>query len=174
MTEFAQMVRVDHAGEHGAVRIYEGQLRVFDACDTKQTSANLIRHMAAQEQAHLDYFDQLIIDKNIRPTLLSPLWHSAGFALGVATALMGEKAAMACTDAVEEVIDAHYAEQIEALDKKPEHASLAATLKRFRVEEAEHRQTAIEQGSEEAFAAPLLTSFIRSGCRLAIALAKHI
>ena len=112
--DIAAMIRVDHAGEYGAVRIYAGQLAVLGAAKTK--AADAIRHMAEQEREHLKRFDALIIERRVRPTVLQPVWQVAGFALGAATALMGEKAAMACTEAVEEVIDRHYAEQIEKLN----------------------------------------------------------
>ena len=95
-----QMIRVDHAGEHGAVSIYRGQLAVFGNTDQKAEIAELVKHMAEQEQSHMDSFDKLILEKNIRPTVLAPLWDAAGFTLGAVTALMGEKAAMACTAAV--------------------------------------------------------------------------
>src|SRR5215475_12075365 len=111
------MIRVDHAGEYGAVRIYEGQLAVL----RNRASADTIRHMAEQEQRHLKTFDRLVNERKVRPTALEPLWRMAGYALGFGTALMGEKAAFACTAAVEEAIDAHYAEQIAQLgDKDPE------------------------------------------------------
>src|SRR6202789_1986003 len=115
-TDTEAMIRVDHAGEYGAVRIYEGQLAVLG----KRGSADTIRHMAEQEQHHLKTFDRLVNERRVRPTALEPLWRIAGFALGAATAAMGEKAAFACTAAVEEAIDEHYAAQILALkDKDP-------------------------------------------------------
>ena len=109
-----RMIRVDHAGEYGAVRIYEGQMAVLG--ETK--SGPVIKHMAEQEEVHLATFNDLVADRRVRPTALLPLWHLAGFALGAGTALMGEKAAHACTVAVEEAIDEHYAAQIEALDAR--------------------------------------------------------
>src|SRR5450432_3889751 len=124
------MIRVDHAGEYGAVRIYEGQLAVLKGRASEAT----IRHMAEQEQQHLKAFDTLINQRRVRPTALEPVWRIAGFALGAATALMGEKAAFACTAAVEEAIDEHYASQIEALGNKDD--SLKATVADFRADEA--------------------------------------
>src|ERR1700760_1450030 len=115
--EIEEMIRVDHAGEYGAVRIYEGQLAVLGARGGPAVDA--IRHMAEQEQRHLKTFDALVNERRVRPTAMEPVWRVAGFALGAATALMGEKAAMACTAAVEEVIDEHYAQQIERLDDDP-------------------------------------------------------
>ena len=122
------MIRVDHAGEYGAVRIYEGQLAVLRARGS--TKVETIQHMADQEQRHLKAFDRLVNERRVRPTALEPLWRIAGFALGAATAAMGEKAAFACTAAVEEVIDEHYASQIAALEGKDE--ALKATVADFR------------------------------------------
>lgn len=162
------MIRVDHAGEYGAVRIYEGQLAVLK----NGPAADLIRHMAQQEERHLKTFDRLINERKVRPTALEPIWRVAGFALGAATALMGEKAAFACTAAVEEVIDEHYAGQVAALDGKDD--SLKATVEEFRAEEAEHRDTALQNGAEQAPAYPLLSAAIKAGCRVAIKLSERI
>jgi ubiquinone biosynthesis monooxygenase Coq7 len=106
------MLRVDHAGEYGATRIYAGQLAVLRG---SSRAAHLVTHMAAQEDRHLARFEQLLTERRVRPTLLQPLWHIGGFALGAATALISEKAAMACTDAVETEIDRHYEEQLQEL-----------------------------------------------------------
>ena len=103
-----QIIRVDHAGEYGATRIYDGQIAVFGK-DSK--IGKTIQHMADQEQEHIDKFNELLVEKRVRPTALLPLWNIAGFALGAGTALMGEKSAMACTEAVEKVIGEHYREQ---------------------------------------------------------------
>src|ERR1700743_1018998 len=130
------MIRVDHAGEYGAVRIYEGQLAVLKHRKGAAASVETIAHMAEQEQRHLQTFDRLVTERRVRPTALEPVWRIAGFALGAATAAMGEKAAFACTAAVEEAIDEHYAAQIEALDGKDE--SLKSTVTDFRAEEAQH------------------------------------
>ncbi|MGA7711050.1 MAG: demethoxyubiquinone hydroxylase family protein [Rhizomicrobium sp.] len=168
--DIAAMIRVDHAGEYGAVRIYEGQLAVFGARASKSAAA--IKHMASQEQEHLKAFDALINERRVRPTALEPVWRAAGFALGAATALMGEKAAMACTAAVEDVIDEHYAAQIEKLgDSDPE---LKKTVEAFRADEIAHRDTALAHGAEEAAGYRLLSGTIKAGCRLAIALSTKI
>ncbi|WP_341702132.1 demethoxyubiquinone hydroxylase family protein [Ferrovibrio sp.] len=165
-----RILRVDHAGEYGAKRIYDGQLAVLGRRGT--SSAPAIRQMAAQEQKHLDAFDRLLPERRVRPTLLSPLWHVGGFALGAATALMGEKAAMACTEAVEDVIDRHYAAQIETLgEAEPE---LRGLIEEFRQEEIEHRDTARAQGAEEAPAYPLLSRGIRAITRGAIWLSERV
>lgn len=163
----ARMIRVDHAGEYGAKRIYEGQLAVLG----RRPDAAVIRHMAEQEQAHLDAFDRLLVERRVRPTVLHPLWHVAGFALGAATALMGREAAMACTVAVEEVIDEHYARQAEALgDTEP---ALRQTIETFRAEEIEHRDIGLAEGAERTPAYSLLTAAIKSGSRAAIWLAER-
>ncbi|HEY5459865.1 MAG TPA: demethoxyubiquinone hydroxylase family protein [Sphingomicrobium sp.] len=163
------MLRVNQAGEYGATRIYAGQLAVLGR---SSSAAHQIARMAAQEQRHLERFDRMMAERRVRPTALQPLWSIAGFALGAATAMISEKAAMACTDAVETEIDRHYSEQLAALgDEDPE---FAADIRDFQAEELEHRETAREHGAQEAIAYPLLTTAIRAGCRLAIELSKRI
>ena len=163
------MIRVDQAGEYGATRIYAGQMAVLRG---KSPAAHEIARMASQEQAHLDRFDQLMAQRGVRPTALQPIWNVAGFALGAATALISEEAAMACTDAVETEIDRHYGAQLVELgDSDPE---LSADIARFQAEELEHRDTARAHGSANAPAYPILTAAIRAGCRLAIGLSKRI
>lgn len=170
--ETEAMIRVDHAGEYGAVRIYQGQLAVLGASPATARSAELIRQMAAQEDAHLETFDRLILERGVRPTALAPVWHAAGFALGAVTALMGEKAAMACTEAVEEVIDDHYAKQAETL--KGRDPELEGVIAKFREEEIQHRDTARAEGAKEAPAYPVLTGLVKAGCRLAIRLSEKV
>ena len=165
-----RMVRVDHAGEFGAVRICEGQLAVLG----KSKTAPVIRHMLGQEKEHLKRFGDMVADRRVRPTALLPLWHLAGFALGAGTALLGEKAAMACTVAVEETIDEHYAEQIEDLDGDLEEKDLKATFEKFRDEELEHRDTGLEHGAEQAPGYEILTGAVKAGSRLAIWLSTRV
>ena len=163
------MIRVDQAGEYGAIRIYAGQMAVLRG---GSATAHEIARMANQEQAHLDRFDRLVADRGIRPTALQPIWNVAGFALGAATALISEEAAMACTDAIETEIDRHYGQQLDELgESDPE---LTAEIADFRAEELEHRETARDHGAAEAMGYPLLTAAIRAGCRLAIGLSKRI
>lgn len=168
-----EMIRVDHAGEHGAVRIYDGQLAVFDKIPGMEKTAELVRHMAEQEQEHLDHFDGLIVERNIRPTAFGPMWNVAGFALGAVTALLGEKAAMACTAAVETEIDAHYAAQLEELEDGADD-DLRDAIERFRADEAEHKATALEQGAEQAPAYEIMSRMIRFGCRVAIRASEKV
>ena len=165
----AAMLRVDQAGEYGATRIYAGQLAVLRR---NAPEAKLVARMAAQEQRHLDRFNRLMAERRVRPTALQPLWNVAGFALGAATALMSEKAALACTEAVETEIDKHYAQQLRQLGSgDPE---LASDIAEFQVDELEHRDTAREAGAAQAVGYPLLTAAIRAGCRVAIGLSKRI
>jgi ubiquinone biosynthesis monooxygenase Coq7 len=163
-----RMIRVDHAGEYGAKRIYQGQIAVLG----HGPKGELLRHMQAQEQVHLDRFAELIARRRVRPTALLPLWHLAGFALGAATAALGEKAAMACTVAVEEAIDEHYARQAEALG--PEEAELRSTIETFRAEELEHRDIGLEHGAEQAPGYRVLSRLIKAGCRAAIAVSERV
>ncbi len=138
-----RMIRVDHAGEFGAARIYDGQLAVLG----RSKSAATIRRMAEQEQRHLATFDALVVERRVRPTALSPLWHAAGFALGAASAALGARAAMACTVAVEEVIGEHYAAQAEKLGD--DEAALRGLIEEFRADEMAHRDTGLAEGAEE-------------------------
>ena len=162
------MIRVDHAGEYGAVRIYQGQLAVLGHTKAGET----IREMAEQERKHLDSFDRLVADRRVRPTALQPLWHVAGFALGAATALLGPKAAMACTQAVEEVIDEHYAGQAAKLGD--DEAGLRGMIEEYRADEIAHRDRAVAEGAEQAPGHALLTEAIKAGSRLAIWLSTRI
>ena len=163
------MIRVDQAGEYGAVRIYCGQEAVFGQ---RHKAARTIARMHIQEERHLRHFDQMMIERGVRPTLLQPFWRVAGYGLGAVTALMGPSAAMACTAAIETEIDRHYGEQLRDLgDRDPD---LGATIEQFRAEEVEHRDAAIAAGAEETFGYPILSGLIRAGCRVAIALSKRI
>ena len=162
----AEMLRVDHAGEYGANRIYEGQLLVLG----KKAVAPTLRHMLEQEQQHLKKFDELLVEHKVRPSALLPFWHIAGLALGAGSALLGEKAAMACTVAVEEAIDEHYAEQ-EAQIEDPE---LKATVAKFRAEELEHRDIGLENKAEQMVGYEFFKTAIKLGAKLSIAIAKKI
>ena len=160
----ARMLRVNLAGEYGAQRIYEGQLAALK----NHPCAPLLEHMKEQELAHLTHFREWVVAHHVRPTVLQPLWHVAGFALGVATGLLGEKAAMACTAAVEEVIDQHYENQLKELgDQSP---SLSLLIAACQEDEQAHRDLALEQGP----AYPRLSSAIKAASRLAIWLSERV
>jgi len=166
--EIARMLRVDHAGEFGATRIYQGQLDVLQ----RGRGAGEIRRMAEAEQRHLAAFETLLREHRVRPTLLHPLWSVAGYALGVATALLGERAAMACTVAVEEVIDEHYRDQAERLaDADP---ALTETILAFRDDELAHREVALAQGAADTPGYDPLSAAIKTGSRLAIWLSTRL
>jgi ubiquinone biosynthesis monooxygenase Coq7 len=167
-----EILRVDHAGELGAVYIYQGQRAVFDQAPNAGAMAESLAEMEAHEQVHLERFNRLLTEQRVRPTLMAPVWRLAGFALGVGTALMGEKAAHACTEAVETVIEGHYAGQIEELkDRDP---ALTQELSKFRDDELAHRDHAIEGGAREAPGYELLAGMIRLGCRAAIKISEKV
>lgn len=166
----AEILRVDHAGELAAVQIYRGQRAVLG--HTKGRIAHQLEEMEAQEAVHLARFDRLLTERRVRPTAMTPVWRLAGFGLGAVTALMGQKAAHACTEAVETVIEEHYAGQVaELADRDPE---LAAELAQFREEELAHRDLAVEEGAREAPAYSLLSAVIRNGCRAAIKISEKV
>ncbi len=164
----ARMIRVNHAGEYGAKRIYAGQLAVLK----NKPSAPIIKHMAEQEEEHLRVFSDMLVERRVRPTVLAPIWHVGGWLMGAATAMMGEKAAMACTAAVESVIDEHYAAQEVSLggDEK----ILKDTIAKFRADEKEHHDTAIEQGAEQSPFYGVLTDVVKAQTRFAIWLSTRI
>jgi 3-demethoxyubiquinol 3-hydroxylase len=164
----ARMLRVDHAGEYGATRIYQGQIDVLG----RGRAGGEIRRMAEAESRHLAVFEALLNERRVRPTLLHPVWSVAGYALGAATALLGERAAMACTVAVEEVIDEHYRDQAERLaDEDP---GLRETILAFRDDELSHRDTALAHGAEDTPGYDLLSAAIKAGSRLAIWLSTRL
>lgn len=163
-----RLVRVDQAGEYGAKRIYGGQIAVLG----DGPSGPVLRHMAEQEQEHLDAFNRLAAEQHVRPTALQPFWHVAGWALGAGTALMSPRAAMACTVAVETVIDEHYEKQVQALGD--DHPELSAMIRKFQAEELEHRDIGLENEAELAAGYPVLSAAIKAGCRAAIWLSERV
>lgn len=168
LRRMAEILRVDHAGELGAVWIYRGQRAVLNRGRASETLAR----MEAQEQAHLARFETLLTERNVRPTLLSPLWRAAGFALGAGTALISESAAHACTEAVETVIEGHYAGQIVEIEGR--EPDLARELSGFRDEEIAHRDEAVAEGARNAPAHGLLSAVIQAGCRAAIRISEKV
>ena len=166
--DLERYIRVDHAGERAAQQIYRGQLVVLG----QHEMGDEIRHMMEQEVEHLETFDTLINERKVRPSFLDPIWGAAGFALGLVTAAMGPKAAMACTIAVEEVIGEHYQKQAENLGS--DEASLKKTIERFRDEELEHRDIAVDYKGREARHYKMLHDVIQKGCRTAIKIAEKI
>ena len=164
-----EIIRVDHAGEYGATRIYDGQIFIFGK---NSKIGKTIQHMADQEQEHIETFEKLIINYRVRPTALLPLWNIAGFALGASTAMMGEKAAMACTVAVEKVIGEHYKEQQDLLEE--DEKELKKTIAKFEKDELEHHDIGLEHDAENAPGYKIMTKVIEIGCKTAIAISKKI
>lgn len=166
-----KIIRVDHAGELGAKWIYEGQLRWIKDPVVKAE----IQHMYDQEQAHLDYFETLMKERQVRPTALMPLWKWVGRTAGAVSAVLGTQAAMACTEAVEDVIDEHYKEQIDSLEQnQPDEIDLIQTLKTFREDECNHRDVAAGYNHESSMAKQMLKEVIKIGVRAAIKISKRI
>ncbi|XP_041063257.1 5-demethoxyubiquinone hydroxylase, mitochondrial [Carcharodon carcharias] len=167
-----RIIRVDHAGEYGANRIYAGQMAVLG----QSPVGPVIQHMWDQEKEHLEKFNELLVDHRVRPTLLMPFWNVAGFMLGAGTALLGKEGAMACTVAVEESISQHYNNQIRMLmEEDPErHTELLEVLKKFRDEEMEHHDTGLAHDAEMAPAYSLLKNIIQAGCKAAIYISERI
>lgn len=170
-TTLDSIIRVDHAGELGADRIYAGQMAVLGST----SKGPLINHMWEQEKVHRAKFEELIRKHRVRPTVMTPLWNVAGFALGVGSALLGDKAAMACTVAVETVIVDHYNDQLRTLMSDPAvNKELLETITKFRDEEQEHHDTGIDHGAEQAPFYKAFSELIKVTCKTAIAISKVI
>ena len=164
-----EIIRVDHAGEYGATRIYDGQIAVFGK---NSKIGKTIQHMADQEKEHIETFQQLIVKNRVRPTVLLPVWNLAGYALGTTTAMLGEKAAMACTVAVEKVIGEHYHEQQSLL--KNDQKKLKKIIKKFEADELEHHNIGISHDAEKTPGYKILSKIIELACKTAITVSKKI
>lgn len=167
--EWARILRVNHAGEYGATRIYAGQKAVLGPLPSLEKMAN-------EEAQHLQWFTDLMIQHGVRPTVLQPLWSVMGFGLGVVTAAMGEKAAHACTIAVEEVIEDHYQQQLNQLVSATDVGAemLRKTIVQCQLDEIAHRQEAVNQGGQDAPLFPVLSGVIKASTRLAIWLSERV
>ncbi len=163
------IVRVNHAGEYGARRIYQGQLAVLGK---DPETRELLEHMAEQEDVHLKYFDDQIKRRNIRPTVFQPIWHVGGYLMGWATAKMGKRAAMACTVAVEDVISGHYGDQLYKLENSSEK-ELKDKITQFKAEEEEHHDIGLQNEAELTKGYNALSSVIKVISKGAIALSKR-
>lgn len=165
------MLRVDHAGEVAAVKIYEGQMWVLRGTPEYK----LIEHMKRGEEEHVATLNKLVADRRARPTALLPVCEAAGFVLGATTALLGKEAAMACTVAVETVIGEHYNDQIrQLLAAGYSEREIAEVFKRHRDEELEHLDTGLKHNAEMAPGYQVLSQVIKAGCNAAIWLAKRV
>lgn len=163
-----RMLRVNHAGEYGAQRIYAGQIAVLG----RSASGPLLREMADQEQKHLEEFSRWMVKRRARPTIFMPLWHVGAYALGAATALLGEKAAMACTVAVESVIDEHYAKQEEVLGD--DEKELKSIISEFRADEKEHHDIALAHGAQASPLYHILRTAVVYQTKMAIWLSTRV
>ena len=165
-----KMIRVDHAGEYGAKRIYQGQL----SYPLDQKSTTIIKHMLQQEELHLSYFTDLLLERKVRPTIFMPFWHAIGYTLGRTSVMMGPKMAMLITQSIEEVIEQHYQKQIDYLEAHNMEKELLANVKQFQLEEIEHKDTALVFGSGEVVCAGTISRMIKCMCHVAIQLSKAI
>jgi len=167
-----EFIRVDHAGERGAIKIYEGQLLALNTFVKDENLKKTIEKMKSHEKEHLDFFNKEIKKRNIKPTKLLPLWDLLGVGLGFGSAIIGKKAAMLCTASVEEVIDEHYQNQINELDSNEK--VLKEKIKKFRDDELHHRDIAYEQGASKKGLYSILDKIIKTGSKVAINISEKI
>ena len=167
-----EIIRVDHAGERGAIKIYEGQLLALKTIKQDEVLKNKIEEMKEQEKEHLDYFEKEIQKRKIKPTYLLPLWDLMGVTLGFGTALLGKKSAMLCTASVEEVIEDHYKDQLKKLGN--DEKDLKAKIEKFKGDEAHHKNTAYESGATNKGIYSIMDKVIRAGSKIAITISEKI
>lgn len=165
-----KIIRVDHAGEYGAKRIYQGQL----SYPVNQQTTTTIKHMLEQEELHLSYFTNLLLERKIRPTIFMPFWHAIGYTLGKASVMIGPKMAMLITQSIEEVIEQHYQKQIDYLKSHNMEEELLTNIKQFQLDEIEHKDIALELGSSEVLCQDTIGRIIKYMCNVAIHLSKAI
>ena len=171
-TKVEEFIRVDHAGERGAIKIYEGQILALNTLIKDDNLKNTIQEMKAQEKEHCNYFENEIKKRNIKPTKLMPLWDLLGVGLGFSSTLLGKKAAMLCTASVEEVIDEHYKNQINQL--KSDENILKEKIKKFREDELHHKDIAYEKGATKKGLYKILDRIIKIGSKVAINISEKI
>ena len=171
-TKVEEFIRVDHAGERGAIKIYEGQLLALNTFVKDDNLKKTIQEMKDQEKEHCNYFENEIKIRNIKPTKLMPLWDLLGVGLGFGSTLLGKKAAMLCTASVEEVIDEHYEKQINQL--KPDEKKLKEKIKKFRLDELHHKDIAYEEGATKKGLYKILDRIIKTGSKVAINISEKI
>ena len=167
-----EIIRVDHAGERGAIKIYEGQLLALKTIKQDNNLKDKIEEMKEQEKEHLEYFEKEIQKRKIKPTYLLPLWDVMGVALGFGTALLGKKAAMLCTASVEEVIEDHYQNQLKKLGN--DEMDLKTKIEKFKEEEVKHKNIAYESGATNKGLYSIMDKVIRTGSRIAITISEKI
>jgi ubiquinone biosynthesis monooxygenase Coq7 len=167
-----KFIRVDHAGERGAIKIYEGQLLALNTFIKDEKLKKIIEKMKIHEQEHSDYFENEIIKRKIKPTKLLPLWDLLGVGLGFGSTILGKKAAMLCTASVEEVIDEHYADQIAQLES--DEKKLKEKIIKFREDELHHKDIAYEEGATKEGFYSILDKIIKTGSKIAINISEKI
>ena len=167
-----EFIRVDHAGERGAIKIYEGQLLALNTFVKNDELKKIIEKMKDHEKEHCDYFESEIKKRNIKPTKLLPLWDLMGVGLGFGTTILGKKAAMLCTASVEEVIQKHYADQIKQLES--DEKKLKDKIIKFRADALNHKDTAYEEGATKEGPYSILDKVIKTGSRIAIKISEKI
>ena len=167
-----EIIRVDHAGERGAIKIYEGQLLALKTIKKDKSLQNMIEKMKDHEKEHLEYFEKQIQKRKIKPTYLLPLWDIMGITLGFGTAVLGKKAAMLCTASVEEVIEDHYENQLKKLGD--DEKDLKSKIIKFKGEEVEHKNIAYESGATNKGIYSLMDKIIQTGSRIAITISEKI
>ena len=167
-----EFIRVDHAGERGAVKIYEGQLLALNTLVKDEALKKTIEEMKVHEKEHSDYFGKEIKKRNIKPTKFLPLWDLLGVGLGFGSTLLGKKAAMLCTASVEEVIDEHYLNQIRQLDDS--EPKLKKKIIKFREDELSHKDIAYEKGATKKGPYSILDKIIKTGSKIAINISEKI
>ncbi len=167
-----EIIRVDHAGERGAIKIYEGQLLALKTIKNDKNLKDIIEEMKEHEKEHLEYFEKQIQKRKIKPTYLLPLWDLLGVSLGFGTALLGKKAAMLCTASVEEVIENHYQKQINELGD--DEKDLKEKIEKFRGDEIAHKNTAYEAGAINKGIYSIMDKIIKTGSKIAINISEKI
>tara|TARA_B100000586_G_C19937893_1_gene354241 strand:+ start:146 stop:679 length:534 start_codon:yes stop_codon:yes gene_type:complete len=167
-----EIIRVDHAGERGAIKIYEGQLLALKTIKQDEDLKNIIEEMKEQEKEHLEYFETEIEKRKIKPTSMLPLWDLMGVALGFGTILLGKKSAMLCTSSVEEVIEEHYESQLKKIGD--DEKDLKEKIKKFKDDEVDHKNTAYELGASNTGLYSIMDKIIKTGSKIAITISEKI
>ena len=167
-----EFIRVDHAGERGAIKIYEGQLLALNTFVKDENLKKTIEKMKNHEKEHLDFFNKEIKKRKIKPTKLLPIWDLLGIGLGFSSAMMGKKAAMLCTASVEEVIDKHYQNQLDQLHS--DEKNLKKKIKKFRDDELHHKDIAYKQGASKKGFYSIFDKIIKTGSKVAINISEKI
>tara|TARA_B100000686_G_C16562285_1_gene848439 strand:- start:38 stop:571 length:534 start_codon:yes stop_codon:yes gene_type:complete len=167
-----EIIRVDHAGERGAIKIYEGQLLALSTIKQDKNLKRIIEEMKEHEKEHLEYFEQEIQKRKMKPTYLLPLWDLIGISLGFGTALLGKKAAMLCTASVEEVIEGHYENQLIKIGE--DEKELKEKIEKFKGDEINHKNTAYKAGATKEGLYSIMDKIIRTGSKIAINISEKI